>query len=145
MLQQEEISTLQEKVTSLERERDSLEDDLDEREAEIDELIKKIEQLGTDSKAKDSEIQNYKANLDSVNEEVKILRSKFREAEGDFDKRVKDCDAMVDKLAKEVSVLQGELSAANQKNKDLEEKVKAGMQVRVLFLGATRKKHNHNL
>lgn len=138
MNQQEKISTLQEKVTSLERERDSLEDDLDEGEAEIDELKKKIEQLETGNKAKDNEIQNYKANLDSANEEIKTLRlkkneadsEKLREAEGHFDKRVKDYDAMVDKLAKEVSALQGKLSAANQKNRDLEEKVKSSTQVR---------------
>lgn len=117
VVQQEEVSALQEKVTSLERERDSLEDDLDEREAEIDDLKHEIEQLETDNKAKDSEIQNYKANLDSVNEEIKMLRSKN--------------DTMVDKLTKEVSALQGKLSVANQKNKDLEEKVKSSMQVRV--------------
>ena len=150
MDQQEEISTLQEKVTLLEEERDSLEDDLDDREAEIDELKKNIEQLETDNKTKDGEIQNFKAILDSANEEIKMLRSKkneaeskrLREAEGDFDKGVKDYDAMVDKLAKEVSALQGKLSDANQKNKDLEEKVKSSMQVRILFLGF-RKKHNN--
>lgn len=139
VVQQEEVSALQEKVTSLERERDSLEDDLDDREAEIDDLKQEIEQLETDNKAKDSEIQNYKGNLDSVNEEIKMLRSKknesdsekLREAKSDFDKRAKDYDAMVDKLTKEVSALQGNLSAANQKNKDLEEKVKSSMQVRV--------------
>ena len=136
--QREEIFALQEKVTSLEKERDSLEDDLDDREAEIDELKKKIEQRETDTKAKDNEIQNHKANLDSANEEIKMLQlkkneadsEKPREVEGDFDKRVKDYDAMVDKLAKEVSVLQEKLSVANQKNKDLEEKVKSSMQVR---------------
>ena len=145
MVQQEEFSTLQEKVTSLERERDGLEDDLDDREAEIDELKNKIEQLETDNKAKDREIQNHKANLDSANEEIKSLRlkkneadsQKLREAEGDFDKKVKDYDAMIDKLAKEVSNLQGKLSAANQKNKDLEEKVKSSLQVRILCLGVT--------
>ncbi|KAJ7383691.1 hypothetical protein OS493_026221 [Desmophyllum pertusum] len=134
---QEEISTLQEKVTSLERERENVEDDLDEREAEIDELKKKIEQLDTNSKEKDKEILNYKTKLDFVNEEIKTLRiekdkenqsGKLREAEAEFDKRMKDYESMAGKLTKEVSSLQGKLSAANQRNKDLEGKVKSSMQ-----------------
>lgn len=143
MNRQEEILTLQEKVTSLENERENLEDDLDEREAEIDELKKKIEQLETNSKLKDNEILSYKTKLDSVNEELKTLRmkkdetnsGKVNEADADFDKKVKDYKVVVDKLTKEVSSLQGKLSAANQKNKELEEKVKSSTQVRIVRLG----------
>lgn len=66
-----------------------------------------------DIKVKDNEIQNYKVNLDFVNEEIKMLQlkknevdlEKFREVEGDFDKRVKDYDVVVDKFVKEVLVL----------------------------------------
>lgn len=130
-------------MTSLEKERENLEDDLDEREAEIEELKKKIEQLETNSKGKDNEILSYKTKLDSVNEDLKALRikkdevnsEKISEAEADFDKRVKDYESMVGKLTKEVSSLQGKLSAANQKNKELEEKVKSGKQVRIVCLG----------
>lgn len=143
MNRQEEILTLQEKVTSLENERENLEDDLDEREAEIDELKKKIEQLETNSRLKDNEILSYKTKLDSVNEELKTLRmkkdetnsGKVNEADADFDKKVKDYKVVVDKLTKEVSSLQGKLSAANQKNKELEEKVKSSTQVRIVRLG----------
>ena len=134
---QGEISALQEKVSSLERERENLEDDLDDREAEIVELKTKIEQLETENKEKGKDILNYKSQLDLTNEEIKSVRIKMdesnsgtrREDEESLNKRIKDYEAMIDKLTKEISSLQGKLSAANQLNKDLEKKVKSSMQV----------------
>ena len=135
-------------MTSLERDRDQLEDDLDDKEAEIDDFIKKIEELEKENKEKDNAILKYKAKLDSVNEEIKSLRTKMSDKDdekakrggdvliAEYEKRVKDYELMLEKMTKEVSSLQGRLSTANQRNKDLEEKVKASKQVRKLFFSS---------
>jgi len=136
-------------LTSLERDRENLEDDLDDREAEIDELKKKIEQLQTDSKEKDEDLLDYKTELDAANEEIKALRAKtsgnsdekknsIKHGEdatrSEYEKRLNDYESMVEKLTKEVSSLQGRLTVAAQRNKELEEKVKSENQVRKLLL-----------
>ena len=127
-----------------------MEDDLDDKEREIDEMKKNIEELETDNREKDKDLLNYKAQLDAANEEIKALRTKTAkkdderantakrgedEAKAEYEKRRKDYESMIEKLTKEVSSLQGRLSTANQKNKNLEEKVKCSKQVRNYLLG----------
>ena len=127
-----------------------MEDDLDDKEREIDEMKKNIEELETDNREKDKDLLNYKAKLDAANEEVKALRTETAkkdderansvkrgedEAKAGYEKRMKDSESMIEKLTKEVTSLQGRLSTANQKNKNLEEKVKCAKQVRNYLLG----------
>lgn len=127
-----------------------MEDDLDDKEREIDEMKKNIEELETDNREKDKYLLNYKAKLDAANEEIKALRTETAkkdderanlvkrgedEAKAEHEKRMKDYESMIEKLTKEVTSLQGRLSTANQKNKNLEEKVKCAKQVRNYLLG----------
>lgn len=127
-----------------------MEDDLDDKEREIDEMKKNIEELETDNREKDKYLLNYKAKLDAANEEIKALRTETAkkdderansvkrgedEAKAEHEKRMKDYESMIEKLTKEVTSLQGRLSTANQKNKNLEEKVKCTKQVRNYLLG----------
>ena len=127
-----------------------MEDDLDDKEGEIDEMRKNIEELETDNRKKDKDLLNYKSKLDAANEEIKALRTKTAEkddvkensakrgedeAKAENEKKMKGYESMIEKLRKEVSSLQGRLSTANQKNKNLEEKVKSAKQVRNYFLG----------
>ena len=113
-------------------------------------MKKIIEELETDNREKDKDLLNYKAKLDAANEEVKALRTETAkkdderansvkrgedEAKAGYEKRMKDSESMIEKLTKEVTSLQGRLSTANQKNKNLEEKVKCAKQVRNYLLG----------
>lgn len=126
-----------------------MEDDLDDKEAEIDELKKTIEQLQTDSKEKEEDLLDYKTKLDAANEEIRALRAKTSEnsdekensikhgedaTRSEYEKKLNDYKSMVEKLTKEVSSLQGRLTVAAQRNKELEEKVKSENQVRKLLL-----------
>ena len=115
---------------------------MDDKEAEINKLRKTIEQLKTDGKEKETGLENYKSKLDAANEEIQSLKTKLSGIEkedvkrekdlekSDYEKRVKDYENMIDRLTKEASSLQGRLSSANQKNKELEETVKLSRQVR---------------
>ncbi|XP_022789892.1 trichohyalin-like isoform X1 [Stylophora pistillata] len=133
---QEEISALTEKLSYLEEERDNLEDDLDEREAEIVELKEKIELLEAENKDRSKDIINYKSQLEAANEEIKSWRMRKdgtssaapKGDEESLNEKMKDYESMMSKLMKEISALQEKLSAADQLNKKLEEKVKSSVQ-----------------
>lgn len=137
---QEDISALKEKLSSLEEERDNLEDDLDDREAEIVELKGKIEHLEAENKDRNKDIMNYKSQLEVANEEIRSWRTRKddtssatpKEDQGNLNEKTKDYESMMSKLTKEISSLQGKLSAAEQLNKTLEEKVKSSTQVCIM-------------
>lgn len=137
---QEDISALKEKLSSLEEERDNLEDDLDDREAEIVELKGKIEHLEAENKDRNKDIMNYKSQLEVANEEIRSWRTRKddtssatpKEDQGNLNEKIKDYESMMSKLTKEISSLQGKLSAAEQLNKTLEEKVKSSRQVCIM-------------
>lgn len=138
---QEDISALKEKLSSLEEERDNLEDDLDDREAEIVELKGKIEHLEAENKDRNKDIMNYKSQLEVANEEIRSWRTRKddtssampKEDQGNLNEKIKDYESMMSKLTKEISSLQGKLSAAEQLNKTLEEKVKSSTQVWIMY------------